>query len=148
MSLSEQLRAWALVDNGGVSLPAVSMIEAADALDSLEHWKDEAIEVLTGWERVWEACGRPGPLGASKADNVGAYIIRLAGELEDARNAFKMNVEENAEVFGELRAEHEELKQWVSDACELLRDVRADCTEDDAIIEGIDLLLRRAVKNL
>jgi len=38
--------------------------------DSVEHlirWKAEAMMVLDEWERVWEAAGRPGALGESKA---------------------------------------------------------------------------------
>jgi len=35
--------------------------------ERLTRWKAEATEVLAGWERVWDALGRPGPLGASKA---------------------------------------------------------------------------------
>lgn len=34
----------------------------------LRQWKREAITVLTAWEAVWEAAGRPGRLGQSKAE--------------------------------------------------------------------------------
>lgn len=39
-------------------------------LDQLRRWKEEAMLVLAEWERVWEAAGRAGPLGGSKAENV------------------------------------------------------------------------------
>ena len=49
----------------------VAILALADALtakvERLTRWKAEATEVLAGWERVWDALGRPGPLGASKA---------------------------------------------------------------------------------
>jgi hypothetical protein len=44
--------------------------ECADALkeiDYLRRWQLEATAVLAEWERVWEAAGRPGQLGQSKA---------------------------------------------------------------------------------
>jgi hypothetical protein len=47
--------------------------ECADAIAEIDHlrqWKAEAIEVLLGWEEVFEALGRPGPLGGSKSRNV------------------------------------------------------------------------------
>lgn len=47
----------------------------------LNRWKSEAIVVLGDWEEVWEAAGRPGPLGRSKAKNVLDEIKRLK-ELE------------------------------------------------------------------
>lgn len=45
--------------------------EAAGALDeirNLRRWKDEATLVLTQWDSVWEAMGRPGRPGTSKAE--------------------------------------------------------------------------------
>lgn len=41
---------------------------------NLLTWKAEAIQVLSEWEKVWEAAGQPGPLGRSKAENVLAYV--------------------------------------------------------------------------
>lgn len=43
----------------------------------LRWWKAEAIAVLDGWDRVWVALGRPGPLGASKAAACEAEVRRL-----------------------------------------------------------------------
>ena len=40
----------------------------------LEAWKAEAVEVLGQWEQVWEAAGRPGPLGGSKAEAVARML--------------------------------------------------------------------------
>jgi hypothetical protein len=55
----------------------------------LRRWRAEAIEVLNEWEQVWEAAGRPGPLGSSKARAVGALFAstpeNTAGPREDDR---------------------------------------------------------------
>ncbi len=51
----------------------------ADELAQLRAWKAEAMEVLGQWERVWEAAGRPGPLGGSKAEAV-ARLFTERGE--------------------------------------------------------------------
>jgi hypothetical protein len=45
-------------------------IHRDNELQQLRRWKAEAIEVLSQWEQVWEAAGRPGPLGGSKAQGV------------------------------------------------------------------------------
>lgn len=36
----------------------------------LQAWKESAMTVLGEWEEVWEAVGKPGRLGASKAMSV------------------------------------------------------------------------------
>lgn len=41
--------------------------DAVDEVDVLRAWKREALEVLAGWDEVWEALGRPGPLGHRKS---------------------------------------------------------------------------------
>jgi hypothetical protein len=43
-------------------------------IDRLRAWKESAMQVLNDWDQVWEAAGRPGPLGASKAQNVRALF--------------------------------------------------------------------------
>lgn len=48
-------------------------------LQRLRQWKAEATEVLTAWEQVWEAAGRPGRLGESKAK----AVARLFNERGD-----------------------------------------------------------------
>ena len=40
---------------------------ATAEIERLRSWKAEATEVLGSWEEVWEALGRPGRLGESKA---------------------------------------------------------------------------------
>lgn len=46
-------------------------------LEQLRRWKAEAAEVLTRWEDVWQALGRPGPLGRPKSEGVLAEVTRL-----------------------------------------------------------------------
>lgn len=46
-------------------------------IESLRRWKAEAMEVLSGWERVWEALGRPGPLGEFKSASSLRAVERL-----------------------------------------------------------------------
>lgn len=43
-------------------------------LQQLRRWKDEALAVLNEWEQVWEALGRPGQLGESKAAAVLQHV--------------------------------------------------------------------------
>ena len=40
----------------------------------LRDWKESAMYILNKWEAVWEAAGRPGMLGSSKAEAVLKYI--------------------------------------------------------------------------
>ena len=40
----------------------------------LEAWKESAMMVLGEWEIVWEAVGKPGRLGVSKAVSVREYL--------------------------------------------------------------------------
>lgn len=48
----------------------------AGELERLRQWKQEALIVLAEWEKVWEVAGRPGRLGASKAQATLDYIAR------------------------------------------------------------------------
>lgn len=36
----------------------------------LVRWREEALVVLSEWEGLWIAAGRPGALGESKAESV------------------------------------------------------------------------------
>lgn len=40
----------------------------------LEAWKESAMMVLGEWEKVWEAAGKPGKWGTSKAVSVREYL--------------------------------------------------------------------------
>ena len=48
---------------------------SGDDLARLAAWKSEAIEVIAAWEQVWDALGRPGRLGQSKAAAALAVIV-------------------------------------------------------------------------
>lgn len=50
--------------------------------EQLRGWKAEARAVLGEWEQTWEAAGRPGALGASKAVSVREEIGRLRAAMQ------------------------------------------------------------------
>lgn len=69
-------------------------------------WKTEALTVLAAWDEVWEALGRPGPLGSSKA----------AGALDEVE-AMKQGVAERNSLIGWLimsksYAQHGQAPVW------------------------------------
>lgn len=66
---------------GSESARASLMRDAADEIARLRAWKAEALTVLAEWEETWEAAGRPGRLGGSKAIAVRDEIDRLRGAL-------------------------------------------------------------------
>lgn len=41
-----------------------------ETYESLLRWKAEALQVLSDWEAVWIAAGKPGRVGSSKAEAV------------------------------------------------------------------------------
>lgn len=43
---------------------------AADEIERLHAWRVAAMIALSDWDDVWEAAGRPGRLGSSKAASV------------------------------------------------------------------------------
>jgi chromosome segregation ATPase len=53
--------------------------------DGLRRWKSEAIAVLTELDASWEAAGRPGRLGQSKARSLGAEVTRSQRECDELR---------------------------------------------------------------
>lgn len=54
------------------------MREAADEIEQLRRWKGEALIVLEDWEKVWEAAGRPGAWGSSKAVSTREHVERIS----------------------------------------------------------------------
>lgn len=61
---------------------SVECAEAADEVERLRDWKEQAILVISRWDDMWELVGRPGPLGASRPANVRALIERLQEQKE------------------------------------------------------------------
>lgn len=61
--------------------------DAMDEIDRLRRWRSEALDVLDEWDLVYDECGAPGPLGASKARAVLAYVRGLHSEVADLRSA-------------------------------------------------------------
>lgn len=46
----------------------------AATIDRLAGWKESAMSVLAEWDRAWEAAGRPGHLGQSRAEATRQWI--------------------------------------------------------------------------
>lgn len=81
MSLAHDLRTIAM--DIAPDCPDVETLnQAADELDRLNRWKAEALVVLSEWEDVWVAAGRPGELGRSKA--AGVFDLVRHGTMNDA----------------------------------------------------------------
>jgi hypothetical protein len=51
----------------------------------LEAWKESAMLVLGEWEEVWEAAGKPGRLGASKAVSVRKFLDNASNQTAPSR---------------------------------------------------------------
>jgi hypothetical protein len=88
-NITQQMRdeAERVLDRGVITrgqrlVIAFLLRDAADELERLNDWRNEATEVLNGWEGVWMVAGQPGRLGASKAQGVGDYVQRLRSENE------------------------------------------------------------------
>jgi hypothetical protein len=80
-------------------------------LEALRGWKQSAMTVLAGWERVFEAAGSPGPLGGSKSNAVLAVLAGLPS---------RADVEA---VLAPLRGPKEEFRRDVTDVSRLMRSV-------------------------
>ena len=122
--------AWVTVDDDGPtamlhpedidSFPP--MVEARDTIDRLTEWKDSATRVLTEWERVFEALGRPGPLGGSKASNTLAEVDHLIAENERLR---ALTEGDPTSIYAEAAALRDEVEH-LRDASNVLAAVRND----------------------
>ena len=85
-----ELRALANHAPHGLKLTPHEARALLDEVDRLRAWKAEAIAVLAEWEETWQALGRPGLVGASKASGVLGEVVRLRAEVatsEDARGS-------------------------------------------------------------
>lgn len=65
---------------GALYQERVQLNKVLDELDRLRAWKAEAMTVLGEWEQVWVRAGKPGPLGASKAEAVLGVFKAAANE--------------------------------------------------------------------
>lgn len=66
----------------GEAIDPPTLIALLYEIERLRRWKDEALAVLSEWEKTWVAAGRPGRLGTSKAGSVRQEIERLRGDTE------------------------------------------------------------------
>ena len=62
--------------------------DALKEIDYLRRWQTEMIAVVSEWEKVWEAAGRPGPLGGSKAQN----LLQQRNEMLQEITAVAVNI--------------------------------------------------------
>lgn len=83
---------------------ARALLDALDAarveVERLQRWKAEAMEVLTGWEAVHEALGKPGRLGQSKSE---ASRIALAAIRADIAAEVLAPIEALADEYEQRR---------------------------------------------
>lgn len=63
-------------------------VRSKNELERLRGWKTEAMTVLDEWEAAWEAAGRPGELGSSKARATAAEIRRLQKDEKHYRRMY------------------------------------------------------------
>lgn len=59
----------------------------SEQVAALEMWKESAMQVLAEYDAAWEAAGKPGPLGGSKARALRDYAIAAESREKQAREA-------------------------------------------------------------
>ena len=102
------MRAAAKIRIGGPGdSTARDVLELVDALEAeraeverLRRWKAEALQVLAGWEAVWEALGMPGDWGQQKSSAALAEVKQLREDFRHARqtaDAIQRGTRERAE---------------------------------------------------
>lgn len=64
-----------------------------DVLTSLARWKNEALVILGEWDLVWEALGRPGRIGESKAKESLDEVLELRKLVAEGIEAFRLTKE-------------------------------------------------------
>lgn len=66
----------------------VTLFDDSIEFGEVEHlwrWKQEAMQVLAAWDRLWEDLGKPGKLGQSKVEASREHILKT---LESLRGGF------------------------------------------------------------
>lgn len=59
-----------------------------EEVEPLEEWKESAIKVMSEWDKVHEALGKPGKLGESMAAASLAEVVKLQALVQVLGNAF------------------------------------------------------------
>ena len=96
----------------------------------LRDWKASAMTVLAEWEKAWDALGRPGALGESKAEAVRASVLAARDDVEAARA-------EVEKARTEIEATKGALARGRASAAALAR-VRNLCNERPQCAHGLD----------
>lgn len=132
----------ALADVASLLLAAVAGND--EELERLRAWKAEAMHSLREWDLVFDALGRPGPLGPTKAANALAEIQRRQ-PLTEAREGFlALNREARVEVLAEVICNVVGAITWPAESTETLADTLAQVVADIVEIptdEGIAYVL-------
>lgn len=88
MNMMNKLTSEAAINGFEVSIYMYKDVEehdidpAYDEVANLQRWKDEAITVIEGWEKIWELLGKPGELGTIKSGVVFDEVERLLSKVE------------------------------------------------------------------
>jgi len=91
--------------------------------------------VLGEWEKVWEAAGRPGPLGGSKAENVRLQIERDQAVLDAAERLGDL-----ADLLGlDYYARCGDTERAVVDAVRARREAQPMVTKSGRVLTDADV---------
>ena len=107
--------------------------DAVEVIERLRGWKADALVVMADEDRVWQAAGRPGPLGASKSECVIAEIERLTAERDRLREALD---KDRLQAF--LLAE--ERAVWLYGGCQGSEDSSMHATSAAMLAEALSAL--------
>lgn len=107
---------------------------AAAALREAEPWRESAMARLAEWDAVFDALGRPGPLGASKAESALREVKRAIAHY--MRNTDALIAERDAALaeVARLRKGIEQHRDSVMCCDECATAVTEDRIDDDGVL--------------
>lgn len=105
--------------------------------ERLHRWKREASEVMSKWEAVWEALGRPGKLGRSKAEGALAEVENLRAASARAITLWQAAHPDRADIW----PDQAELLVWLLEQLDALRAERDGL---EARLRTVDRVMGRA----
>lgn len=85
--------------------------------ERLHRWKREACEVMTKWESVWEALGKPGKLGRSKAEGALAEVENLRAASDRAIKLWQAAHPDRSDIWPDQAA----LLVWLLEQLDAMR---------------------------
>jgi len=72
---------------------AATVVEQAAEIERLARWKAEAVEVLKGWDQLWDELDRHGQLGDARSAATLEHINTLKTELAEYRRRHRTALE-------------------------------------------------------